>query len=154
MQFSNPIWSDSKAHALTAPGLEQAENSSLSSVSEGTWETLLIWQAEQWDPRQEKEQCQNLPQSSHDNSSVSATAAPPRPKWENEGDWGNSKARPSLLRTVLFFWVFLVWPGTQGSCCKGTCEFRGLLCSKNKILPWITVDLLFLRVQESLRWLY
>ena len=73
------------------------------------------------------------------------------PKWGNELHLGNSETKPPPFRTVVFFWVFLVWPAqTQASCFKGACEFREMNFSKNKVLPWKTVDLFFLRVQENL----
>ena len=53
---------------------------------------------------------------------------------------------PVSLALPDVFWVFLVWPAqTQASCFKGTCEFREMNCSKNKVLPWKNCGFVFLK---------
>lgn len=121
-----PVWSWESAPPCQPPLTVPGRFSSVDKLSGGT---------------QDRKRRKAKPRS----SPVLATAALPHPKWGAEVDWGDSKARPSPLGTVAIFWLFLVCPGTRGSCFKGAWEIRGLNCSKNKILPWITGRFAFLK---------
>lgn len=91
------------------------ERSSLPTISEGTG-IVHVYKLNGWTQKRKRNQ-DKLPTDSH--NTVLATVALPCSQMGNELDLGDSKARPWPFWTVVFFWVFLVWPGqTQATCFK------------------------------------